>query len=268
MIFNFITLKSILKMILGLLLVSALMGAKGGCGTKETKETLASPVQAVISVFKLANGVTIAQAVLISTATTTHKYIDTAKNVILRVPGGEEVELNFESNGHYSTNSSENVKLEYKAGETYRLTFDLDDDDLTLQVSGGSFIAVMDAPDSEVSFSFSKAPEFAGSTSILKWEPNSSYGLIKVVNDDTNLQTYNTFDFDKPQFDGDKWARLTKNGTKSLSVDVFPDAGKYSVSFCGLSFVRDFDVSLSADLGVLSGFLMGQCAEDLEIEVE
>jgi len=80
--------------------------------------------------------------------------------------------------------------------------------------------------------------------------------------------TYANFDFDEAQFDGSKWARLTKGGSKELGVDTFAEPGNYQVSFCAVDAVRDFDTSLSAELGALSGFLIGRCAEDQFITVQ
>ncbi len=70
------------------------------------------------------------------------------------------------------------------------------------------------------------------------------------------------------EFDGSKWARLTRGGTIELSVDVFADAGDYEIEVCAVSKVSDFDTSLSTDLGALSGFLLGRCAAPQSLTVE
>jgi hypothetical protein len=61
---------------------------------------------------------------------------------------------------------------------------------------------------------------------------------------------------------------LQKGGAMELGVDVFSDAGTYTVEMCAVSKVSDFDPSLSSDLGALSGFLIARCAEPRTITVD
>ena len=250
----------------GLLL--SLPGAKNGCFSQEANETLLSPVQAVTTVLEHADGTVEAELVLISTAASPHAYVDSAKNATLRVPGGEMVALELSSSGHYGASSLDTPELQYLAGETYQFTFELDDEAAAKDVAGGDFVAVVDAPDDQVSFELAEAPAFAGDTALITWAPSKRYALIRVYRQETGELSYSNFDFaSSPHFDGSKWARLTKGGSRELGVDTFPEAGEYVIEVCAVDAVRDFDTSLSAELGALSGFLVGRCAPVQKIAV-
>jgi hypothetical protein len=257
---------TILAALTGLMLT--LPAAKNGCGSLENTETLLSPVQAVTTVLEHDDGTVTAELVLISTSVNPHQFVDSAKDVTLRVPGGDEIELSLAESGHYTADSQIHPQLVYTPGETYQTSFELDDEAAADDVAGGNFTGVVDAPDDQVSFTLAEPPEFAGDVARIEWSPTSRYGLIRIFHMDTETVTYSNFDFDESQFDGSKWARLTKGGSKELSVDSFPESGNYIVSFCAVDAVRDFDTSLSAELGALSGFLIGRCAEDLQVAVQ
>lgn len=243
-----------------------LPAAKNGCGSKQANTTFTSPVQAVTTLLGHDDGSVEAEVVLISTATSQHKFIDDATNVQLRVPDGTLVPLSLSSSGHYTADSSSNPALVYAPGSTYQFKFDLDNEAEAKTVSGENFSAVTDAPDDQVSFSFSKKPAFAGDTSTVSWSPAQRYALITVT-DSTGSVVYQNFDFKEPHFDGSKWARLEKGGSLDLGVDVFANAGTYNVELCAVNKVSDFDTSLSADLGALSGFLIGRCAPVQTLDV-
>jgi hypothetical protein len=243
-----------------------LMGSKGGCGSKENNEKLASPVQAVATLLERADKTVTVDLVLISTAAVPNQFITTATNARLRVPSAVEVPLVQTSPGHYTASSLTNTALVYTGGQTYQFKFDLVDEVLAKQVSGGYFVAVLTAPDDQVTASLTKAPAFAGDTAVLAWTPAARSGIINVSNA-SGQTTYSTFDFSTPDFDGAKWARLGAGGSFDLSVDVFPVAGTYTARVCVVTKVSDFDKSLSVDLGVLSGFLAGRCPPDLSITV-
>ena len=68
-------------------------GAKNGCGSEEANTTLTSPVQAVTTLLERSDGTVEAELVLISTARNPHEFVDTAKQVEIRVPSGDKVEL-------------------------------------------------------------------------------------------------------------------------------------------------------------------------------
>lgn len=242
-------------------------GAKNGCGSKEANETLTSPVQAVTTLLERDDGTVEAELVLISTAVSPHEFVDSARDVEVRVPSGSFVPLVASSSGHYTATSKSDPSLSYVAGETYQFRFELDDEAMAKQVSGGSFMAVMDAPGDEVSSSLDTPPEFAGDTAKISWSPSSRYALITITHEDSGEVTYSTFEFTEPEFDGSKWARLKKGGSMDLAVDTFPDSGTYRIELCAVSKTSDFDKNLSAELGMLSGFLIGRCAPDIVIDV-
>lgn len=250
-------------MALGALALGLGTGAKNGCGSKEANDTFTSPVQAVTTVLEHDDGSIEANMVLISTRTATHTFVDTAKNVQLRLPSGTPVPLTLDTSGHYVADPA---ALSYAAGGTYQIKFDLDDSSAAGKVAGGSFIAVMDAPDDTVTASFKTPPAFAGDTSTIQWSPSNRYALIR-ISDASGKVVYENFDFKEPHFDGSKWARLSTGGSAELGVDVFADGGTYTVRVCAVDKVSDFDKSLSADLGTLSGFLMGRCATEISVDV-
>jgi len=254
------------KLLVAGLALAFLPGAKNGCGSKEANETLTSPVQAVTTLLERNDGSVEAELVLISTSTSKHQFVDTAKNAQVRMPDGTAVPLSLSSPGHYGADSASNSSLVYDPGATYQFKFELDDAAAAKKVAGGSFVAVMTAPDDVVTFSFTKPPAFAGDTADLQWSPTNRYALIE-VRDAAGDLVYANFDFTQPTFDGSKWARLKKGGSDTLGVDVFADPGSYTVSLCAVDKVSDFDKSLSSELGALSGFLIGRCAADVAIDV-
>ena len=243
---------------------TVLPGAKAGCGSQEANETLKSSVQAVTTVLERADGTIDAELVLITTAHHPNEFVDGARNVMLRVPGGAEVELTLAKPGHYA--AKDDAALKYVPDETYRLGFDLDDDHAAGDVSGGDFVAVADAPDDDVELTIAEAPEFAGDTAVVEWSPSRLHGIVTVRHE--SGATWRNFDFREPEFDGSKWARLKKGGSLELGVDVFSDPGTYTVEVCAVSKVSDFDTALSKDLGALSGFLIGRCAAPQTLDVE
>lgn len=253
----------LVKIFVLLFALGALPGAKTGCGSLESNETLTSPVQAVTSLLERSDGTVEAELVLISTAANPHAFVDTARNPRVRMPDGTEIALSLTSSGHYTETSGANPLLVYEPGATYQFKFELDDESQALDVSGGNFVAVVDAPDDVVTFSLSEAPEFAGDTATLSWQPVARFGVIEIVEVASGEVVFSNFDFSAPQFDGSKWARLKSGGTFNLGVDVFTNPGDYEINFCAVDKVSDFDTELSAELGALSGFLIGRCAESI-----
>ncbi len=246
------------------LTVLALTMGLTGC-EEEENTTLNSPVQAVTTLVEEHDGRVEAELVLISTSIDPHEFVDTADNVTVRVPGGALVGLMRSSPGHYTMDSTLNAELTYRDNETYQFRFDLEDE-TAQQVSGGNFVAVMTAPPGDVTFTIADAPQFAGDTATLTWTPITRYALIRVT-DGNDAIVYENFDFKQPQFNGSKWARLKTGGTDVLGVDVFSVAGDYTIRVCGVDKTSGFDPMLSAELGVLSGFLIGRCAEPQTITV-
>ncbi len=255
------------KAVLVAALLGTLTGAKSGCGTQESNETWNSPVQAVMTLLEAADGTVTAELVLISTNTADHQFVDTAQAPRVRAPDGSEVSLTLGDPGHYTASSATDANLTYEPGETYQFRFELDDPDAADQVAGGNFVAVMTAPDDVVTFEISKEPAFAGDTAQLSWTPTERYALVNITYEPTGELVYANFDFQEPTFDGSKWARLKRGGTFDLGVDVFAEAGEYTIEFCAVDKVSDFSQELSAELGVLSGFLIGRCAESTTLQV-
>jgi hypothetical protein len=212
------------------------------------------------------DGTVEAELVLISTATSSHQYVDSARDAHVRTPDATKVGLGLAEPGHYTATSADNPALVYEPGATYQFTFELDDEAAAKKVSGGNFVAVMTAPDDQVTFSMSKEPAFAGDTARIEWTPTNRYALI-TIRDMSGQVVYKNFNFDKPQFDGSKWARLKKGGSQDLGVDVFADPGDFTIELCAVDKTSDFDTSLSAELGALSGFLIGRCAAPIALTV-
>ncbi|MDH3715120.1 MAG: hypothetical protein OET44_14900 [Gammaproteobacteria bacterium] len=247
-------------------LLLALMLTVGLSGCEEQQNTtLLSPVQAVTTLVEKNDGSVEAELVLISTSVTPHEFVDTADNVQVRVPGGVFVGLMHTGNGHYVMDSATNAELTYQQNQTYQFRFDLDDE-TAQQVSGGNFVAVMTALSGDVNFTIVTAPQFAGDTATITWTPVTRFGLLRVT-DANDVTVYQNFDFAHPEFNGSKWARLKTGGTDVLGVDVFSVAGDYTIHFCGVDKTSGFEPSLSAELGLLSGFLIGRCAAPQTITV-
>jgi hypothetical protein len=226
--------------------------------SEDDNTTLKSPVQAVTTIFEMEDGTVVADLYLISTTNDEHVFVNEATNVEIRVPGGSFVILGSKGKGRYSNDSKTDPNLEYIPGETYQFKFELAGD-AAGDVSGGDFIAVVDAPaDVDVVFTYDDLPGFAGDDSGFTWTPGSLRGILTVKDSDGNT-VYQNFDFSNPTFSGDKWATLFNNGNGTLSVDAYKEAGTYNLEFCAVSSAQGFSDSLSAELGALSGFLVGEC---------
>jgi len=243
----------------------AMMGAEGGCTLLQG--TLESPVQAITIVREHADGAVDVDLMVVSVNEGEQQWIDTVQNAELRTPDGEIVPLTQEEDGHYRAHSDDVPALVYApGGVNYRVTFDLEDEELAGDAAGEDFIAVVSAPDAEIEFEFTKTPDFAGDTSTIEWSPRTLDGLLEVRNADGEL-VFSTFNLRTPEFDGSKWASLIHGGRQDLPVDVFADAGTYTISFCAVQSQEGFDEELSSGLGALSGFLAGRCVEDVVLEV-
>jgi hypothetical protein len=253
----FLTLLSIFSLCLALIFASC---------KEENIKKLMSPVQAVTTLLQKADGSVEADLALISTETDPHEFVTSATNVELRVPGGKQVPLDQEADGHYKANSAGNSDLLYVGGETYQFRFELTKQAEDQEVEQGDFVAVVTAPDNDVSFTWADEPEFTGDTAQLTWTPKTFNAIVNVYGPDGSL-TYSTFDFSEPQFEGDKWARLGTGGALTIPVMAFPDAGSYRVTMCAVVKTSGFDEEISDELGVMSGFLAGKCAEDRQFEL-
>lgn len=244
-----------------------LPGAKGGCGSKESNETLASPVQALGLLLERPDGAVGARLVVISTHDRDVRFVDGATSPVVRMGTDAPIGLTAAESGHYVVDSARAPGLKYSPGATYQFRFGLDDPEVAGDNAGAGFVGVIDAPDDEVSFEFTEAPAVAGDLAKVRWAPAERWALLTVRDAEGDV-TYTTFDLSHPEFDGSKWGRLKKGGDLELGVDVFPAAGTYTVSLCAVERVSDFDTALSSSLGALSGLLAGRCAPDQTVTVQ
>ena len=245
--------------------LALLVAAEGDCALDWWK--VQSPVQGVASVMVQPDGEVVAELIVVSTEDwREHRWVDSATNVELRVPDGTLVELQSVGEGRYRASSDDAPELAWMVGERYRITFELDDTDLAGDYAGEQFIAVVDAPADAISFSLERAPAFVGDTAELRWSPSSLDAMIDVYGPSGEL-IFTTFDTSEPNFDGSKWGSLARSGQHTLPVDVFAEAGSYTIAACVVASQEGFDAELSAALGVGSGFLAGECFEAIEFEV-
>jgi hypothetical protein len=242
-----------------------LMGAEGGCPL--LLDTLESPVQAITVLQENADGSVEVDLMIVRVDGTEQEWITVATNAELRTPDGDLVPLEMAEDGHYRAHSKDFPELVYEGdGTNYRVTFEIDDEEITGAAADNEFIAVVSAPADEISFELAKAPEFAGDTATVQWSPSNLAGLME-IRDPAGEVIYSTFNLETPEFDGSKWASLIHGGQEQLRVDVFAEPGDYTLSFCAVRSQEGLDEELSGGLGILSGFLAGRCADDLTITV-
>ena len=242
-----------------------LMGAEGGCPLM--LDTLESPVQAITVLQENADGSVEVDLMLVKVDGSDEEWITSATNAELRTPDGDLIPLEMKEDGHYRAHSDDYPELVYVGDDTnYRITFDIDDDAITGAAADNEFIAVVSAPADEVTFELTKAPDFAGDTAEVQWSPSGLAGLME-IRDAKGEIIYSTFNLDTPEFDGSKWGSLIHGGREQLRVDVFADPGTYTLSFCAVRSQEGLDEELSGGLGILSGFLAGRCADDIQIDV-
>jgi hypothetical protein len=254
------------NLVVGVPMLAMLMAAEGDCALDWLK--LQSPVQAITRVMVQPDGTVVAELTLVSTENPREqRFADGATNVELRVPGGTIVPLEPIGEGRYRTDSVSAPELLWMPGERYRVTFELDDTELAGDYAGEEFIAVVDAPNEDISFTIDHMPEFVGDTAELSWRPSSLDAMIEVYDPDGEL-VFTTFDMSTPEFDGDKWASIARFGQHTIPVDVFTEAGSYTISACILASQEGLDAELSSALGPGSGFLAGECFEPVEFTVE
>ncbi len=253
---------------LSVFLLPLMMGAEqadSGCGLLQG--TVNSPVHATTTVVGRADGTVEVDLAITSTEQDDEQFVTTATNAELRVPDGTIIPLTPAEPGHYRASSDEHPGLIYDAsGTNYRVSFDLDDAEVAGDAAGEEFIAVVAAPDADVTFEISKEPAFAGDTAEITWSPGSLKGLLE-IRDDSGTIIYTTFDWSHPEFDGSKWGSLIRGGSETLAVDVFSDPGSYTVSFCAVESQEGFDEEVSSGLGILSGFMAGKCVDDIGLDV-
>jgi hypothetical protein len=254
------------NLVVGIPMLTMLMAAEGDCALDWLK--LQSPVQAITRVLVEPDGTVVAELTLVSTEDwREQRFADGATNVQLRVPDGTLVELEPMGEGRYRVDSTTAPELLWMPGERYRVTFELDDTELAGDFAGEEFIAVVDAPVEDISFSVDHVPEFVGDTAELSWRPTTLDAVIEVHDPDGEL-VFTTFDMSTPEFDGDKWASIARFGEHTIPVDVFTEVGSYTISACVLASREGLDAELSSALGPGSGFLAGECFEPIEFTVD
>ena len=129
----------------------------GGCALALDK--LESDVQAVTTITESVDGTVNVDLAVVNTQDWESPYfINSVKNAQVRVPGGALVDLMPAEKGHYRASSQDNPDLEYIGGETYRITFEINKMADAGDNAGAEFIAVVDAPDDEVSFELVDPP--------------------------------------------------------------------------------------------------------------
>jgi len=237
----------------------------GGCAL--ALDTLESDVQAVTTITESVDGtVNVDLAVINTNDWENPRFVDSVKNAEVRVPGGELVKLKPAEKGHYRASSEDDPALEYKAGETYRITFEINSAKDAGDNAGADFIAVLEAPDDEVTFELVEAPEFVGDTAEIEWHPTYREALLQISGPSGDV-VFSTFDWGDPKFDGGKWGSLIRGGDYTLPVDTFDDPGEYILNLCAVDSREGFDEEVSGTLGIASGFLAGRCAEAIVIDV-
>jgi hypothetical protein len=232
-------------------------GNKSGC-SKEEASTIQSPVQAVATVYRHADGRVDADLTLISTAVNPAAFVDTARATRLRVIDDDgalaEVPLRAAGSGHYSADSVDNPDLVFDYGVLFAFDFELDDEAAAKKVAGGSFTAQVNAPDAGVNISVPEPPQATELTAVLKIDGTYERGILRVIGPSGDV-TYSNWDMSTPDFDGSKWASLITGKTHTIPSKAFPDSGAYTVAFGACTFVQGFDPNLSSELGFFSGFL-------------
>ncbi|NOZ86959.1 MAG: hypothetical protein GXP49_11975 [Deltaproteobacteria bacterium] len=237
-----------------------LLGRKGACD-KDKIDTLKSPVQAVCTVMEGSDGVVHADLTLISTLNGSSRFITTATNVQLEVPGGTRLTLAQGADGHYTLDSKAEARLVYEPGGNYLFKFELNDEDFAGDYAGDYFVGEVTAPGSKPeSLTAAQSTPGPDHTCTIKWSPAFDYGIY-TVRDDTGTITDSNWDFSKPEFDGSKWASLLKRSPAehTISGQAFKQSGKYTISYAGCKATGGFNVEMSPKLGVGSGFII--CSE-------
>jgi hypothetical protein len=242
-------------------------GKKSGCSDEEIA-TLTSPVQAVATIYHHSDGAVEADLTLISTSVNPSVFVNEAESTKLRVIGtaGEvaSVALVHSAKGHYTATSTDQPALVWEPGIVYAFDFDLEEDTRETKIKGGKYSAQVTAPDGGVTLEVSEAPLAPLLVARITITGAYQKGLLRVFGPDGD-ETYSNWNMEHPDFDGSKWNSLVVGGTHTIAAAAFPVSGSYTITFGACSYVSGFDSSLSADLGLLSGFL---ACEGTEIDLE
>lgn len=255
-----------IRLALAVGIFALLSGEKAECGSEEAGETLRSDVMAVMTVLEQAGGEVEAELVVIhapdeaATDPSHYAFVTTAQAPTLRLPDGEALPLAQASSGHYVTDSFDEPSLVYEPGGSYRFSFGIEERAIAGEFAGTTFVGRVDAPTFEPSMQVTQAAEVAGDPLSLTYEPAARNAIVRLYDTSTGDLVYQNFDFESPQFTGDKWARLADHGTFTLPAGTIDEPGDYELEVCVVERISDFDLNLSPELGWLSGFLIGRCA--------
>lgn len=232
-------------------------GKKSGCSDEELA-TLTSPVQAVATIYHHTDGTVEADLTLISTSVNPSVFVNEATDTKLRVISktGDvvSVPLAHSAQGHYSATSSASAELAWEPGAVYAFDFDLEEDTRETRIEGGKYTAQVTAPEQGVTLTVTEAPLAPGLLAKVSVTGLYQKGIVRVVGPD-GVETYSNWNMDTPDFDGSKWNSLLVGQSQTIPAKAFPDSGAYVLEFGACTYVSGFDPALSADLGVLSGFL-------------
>jgi len=234
-----------------------LSGREGGC-SKDNLETLKSPVQAVCTLLETEDGTVMVDLVLISTLNNQTRFITTATNAEIRVPGGNTIGLSQTSDGHYTANSDSDSQLVYELGGAYLFKFDLDDENFTgPDYAGRYFKGEINAPETRPSTLTAQQTNPGPDYNIeISWSPSYPRGIYRVM-DSSDSVTDTNWEFDHPQFDGSKWASLLQQypADHTISGEAVQSSGTYTVAYAGCNAQGGLQTELSSALGLGSGFL-------------
>jgi hypothetical protein len=230
---------------------------KSGC-SKDDISKLTSPVQAIATVYRHADGLVDADLTLISTARNPAVFVNDGLDTRLRVIKGSgdvnTVPLDRTSDGHYTASSDLQAALLWELSATYAFDFALEADPDGTGVSGGTYSAQVKAPASEVTVTVAEAPAAPNLVAKLSIAGAYGRGLLHVWGPDGQL-TYANWDLTTPDFDGSKWNSLIVGASHTVPASAFPTSGEYRLEFGACAFVQGLAAEVSATLGVLSGFL-------------
>ncbi len=256
-------------LVLAAVLAQTTLAGRSGCGTSEQQASLESPVQALGSVFRHPDDSVEAELVLISTISKDHVFIDSAQSVELVIDGATApMKKDATRSGRWSLTQADAPELELDAGTRYLFRFTLDDPELAGDEAGGRFVGEVVANGAPVSVT-PAGPAYVDHTLDLTLAPaltGSLRGVIEVYGPDGAL-TYGNFDRSQPRFDGSKHARLQMGSRVTLPGTAFPVAGDYRIVVYAMTYTVGFDEHISAELGVLSGFLAGPGTE-ISVQVD
>ena len=246
-------------------------GADADVDADTDTEKPPSPVQAIGYVggrlFKPA-----AILILFSTRWEPYRFITTAYDVQVEVPGGDRLELAQGGTGHYAVSFRQDERMVYEPGGTYQFSFRLDDEEFAgPDYAGGYFAAEITAPAMWPSpLDVTEMPSGPGQPVTIAWSPSFPAGIYQVVflGQVEILVTDTNFDFQEPSIDPPWQDALLPSQPTSFTIggDAFPYSYPYTISYAGCAIEDFLSIGVSSDLGLHSGFLAcSMAATEIEI---